>query len=66
MLTEISKITLENSDDKEKIKLKAGDYFKTEKEKKEKIGKDIAESVLLKEINVRLCLLTREAYGNLI
>jgi hypothetical protein len=63
MLTEISKIAFENSDDKEKFKLKAGEYFKREKEK---IGKDIAESVLLKEINVRLCLLTRVAYGNLI
>ena len=66
MLKEISKIAVENLESKEKIKEKANEYFKTEVENKEKIDKNIENSVLLKEINVRLCLLTTVAWGNFI
>lgn len=65
MLSGISKIALDNLGDKEKINTEAKQYFEKEKLKREKIGQDIADSEILKEINVRMCLLTAVALSNL-
>ena len=70
ILTEFSKIAVNNlngnQNDKIEIRKKAQEYLENEERKKAKINKEIENGVLLKEINVRLCLLTTVATGNII